>query len=197
MNDIITQTTRWFELAHGDQGYQKRTVQLGVHFEEVGEMLAALKSGDYGTSVLLAEAQTVMEALALHLKQNSKTVRISAERVLLLDSLCDQVVTAAGVAYDFGFKYPQALRSSCATMPVLGGRFRLTASGWLKVRGPAPPSPCAVTGKVKSPRLNTSEVARSLSSIPVTAWFRPPRLTVAASSTSTTSKVVSAKHAMP
>ena len=110
MNDIITQTTRWFELAHGDQGYQKRTVQLGVHFEEVGEMLAALKSGDYGTSVLLAEAQTVMEALALHLKQNSKTVRISVERVLLLDSLCDQVVTAAGVAYDFGFKYPQALR---------------------------------------------------------------------------------------
>ena len=110
MTDIITQTTRWFELAHADQGYQKRTVQLGVHFEEVGEMLAALKSGDYGTSVLLAEAQTAMEALALHLKQNSKTVRINAERVLLLDSLCDQAVTAAGVAYDFGFKYPQALR---------------------------------------------------------------------------------------
>lgn len=110
MNDIITQTTRWFELAHADQGHQKRTVQLGVHFEEVSEMLAALKSGDYGTSVLLAEAQTAMEALALHLKQNSKTVHINAERVLLLDSLCDQAVTAAGVAYDFGFKYPQALR---------------------------------------------------------------------------------------
>lgn len=110
MNDIITQTTRWFELAHADQGHQKRTVQLGVHFEEVGEMLAALKSGDYGTSVLLADAQESMEALARHLKQNSKTVHINAERVLLLDSLCDQAVTAAGVAYDFGFKYPQALR---------------------------------------------------------------------------------------
>ena len=110
MNDIITQTTHWFELAHADQGYQKRIVQLGVHFEEVGEMLAALKSGDFDTSVLLDEAQIAMETLAAHLKQNSKTLHISAERVLLLDSLCDQAVTAAGVAYDFGFKYPQALR---------------------------------------------------------------------------------------
>ena len=110
MNDIITQTTRWFELAHADQGHQKRTVQLGVHFEEVGEMLAALKSGDFDTSVLLDEAQIAMETLAAHLKQNSKTVHINAERVLLLDSLCDQAVTAAGVAYDFGFKFPQALR---------------------------------------------------------------------------------------
>ena len=110
MNDIITQTTHWFELAHADQGHQKRTVQLGVHFEEVGEMLAALKSGDFDTSVLLDEAQIAMETLAAHLKQNSKTVHINAERVLLLDSLCDQVVTAAGVAYDFGYKFPQALR---------------------------------------------------------------------------------------
>lgn len=110
MNDIITQTTRWFELAHADQGHQKRTVQLGVHFEEVSEMLAAISSDDKTTQILISNAKDYMEILAQHLKDNSKTVHIKAERVLLLDSLCDQAVTAAGVAYDFGFKYPQALR---------------------------------------------------------------------------------------
>ena len=110
MNDIITQTTRWFELAHADQGHQKRTVQLGVHFEEVSEMLTALSSSDPVTNTLLDQAQESLEALAAHLKQNSKTVHINAERILLLDSLCDQTVTATGVAYDFGYKFPQALR---------------------------------------------------------------------------------------
>ena len=110
MNDIITQTTHWFELAHADQGHQKRTVQLGVHFEEVGEMLAAVKSEDRHAEVLLASAQAAMANLAQYLKVNSKTVHIKADPILLLDSLCDQSVTAAGVAYDFGYKFPQALR---------------------------------------------------------------------------------------
>lgn len=110
MNDIITQTTRWFEFAHGDQGHQKRTVQLGVHFEEVVEMLAAIKSEDIHAEVLLASAQAAMASLSQYLKANSKTVHIKADRTLLLDSLCDQTVTAAGVAYDYGFQFPQALR---------------------------------------------------------------------------------------
>ena len=110
MNDIIKQTTFWFVVAHADQGHQKRTVQLGVHFEEVGEMLAAVKSEDKHAEVLLASAQAAMANLAQYLKVNSKTVHIKADPILLLDSLCDQTVTAAGVAYDFGFQFPQALR---------------------------------------------------------------------------------------
>lgn len=110
MTDIITQTTRWFELAHGDQGHQKRTVQMGVHFEEVAEMLAAVKSDNPTAAVLIHTAELAMTDLATHLKQNSKTLHLKVDANLLLDSLCDQAVTAAGVAYDFGFKYPQALR---------------------------------------------------------------------------------------
>ena len=53
MNDIIKQTTFWFVVAHADQGHQKRTVQLGVHFEEVGEMIAALQSTDPVTTEVL------------------------------------------------------------------------------------------------------------------------------------------------
>lgn len=110
MNDIIKQTTFWFVVAHADQGHQKRTVQLGVHFEEVGEMIAALQSTDPVTTEVLQCAAQAIEDLASHLKTNSKTAHLQADPLLLLDSLCDQTITAAGVAYDFGFQFPQALR---------------------------------------------------------------------------------------
>ena len=111
MNDIIMQTTHWFELAHADQGHQKRTVQLGVHFEEVAEMLGALVSKDNQALALIREAENALVQLSEYLKENSKTTRIYPHSDnLLLDSLCDQAVTLAGVAYDYGYKFPQALR---------------------------------------------------------------------------------------
>ena len=110
MNDIITQTTHWFELAHADQGHQKRTVQLGVHFEEVAEMLGALVSKDNQALALIREAENALVQLSEYLKENSKTTHIYQHSDnLLLDSLCDQAVTLAGVAYDYGYKFPQAL----------------------------------------------------------------------------------------
>lgn len=110
MNDIITQTTHWFELAHADQGHQKRTVQLGVHFEEVAEMLGALVSKDNQALALIREAENALVQLSEYLKENSKTTHIYPHSDnLLLDSLCDQAVTLAGVAYDYGYKFPQAL----------------------------------------------------------------------------------------
>ena len=110
MNDIIQQTTRWFELAHGDAKGSKRTVQLGVHFEEVAEMLGALVSKDDQALALIRKAEDSLVQLSEYLKKNSKTTRIYPHSDnLLLDSLCDQAVTLAGVAYDYGYKFPQAL----------------------------------------------------------------------------------------
>lgn len=111
MNDIIQQTTRWFELAHGDAKVGKRTVQLGVHFEEVAEMLGALVSKDAKALALIREAEDTLVQLSEYLKENSKTTHIYPHSDnLLLDALCDQAVTLAGVAYDYGYKFPQALR---------------------------------------------------------------------------------------
>ena len=110
MNDIIQQTTRWFEMAHGDAKVGKRTVQLGVHFEEVAEMLGALVSKDNQALALIREAENALVQLSEYLKENSKTTHIYPHSdKLLLDSLCDQAVTLAGVAYDYGYKFPQAL----------------------------------------------------------------------------------------
>ena len=111
MNDIITQTTHWFELAHGDARASKITVQLGVHFEEVSEMMDALTTKDKTAHDLLRKAQKAVSNLADHLKRNSNTTFVYPENHdLLLDSLCDQAVTLTGVAYDYGYKFPQALR---------------------------------------------------------------------------------------
>ena len=111
MNDIIQQTTRWFEMAHGDAKGSKRTVQLGVHFEEVAEMLGALVSKDDQALALIRKAEDSLVQLSEYLKKNSKTTHIYPHRdSLLLDALCDQAVTLAGVAYDYGYKFPQALR---------------------------------------------------------------------------------------
>ena len=111
MNDIIQQTTRWFELAHGDAKVGKRTVQLGVHFEEVGEMLGMLVSKDAKALELIRKAEESVVTLAEYLKNNSKTVHVYPHSGIgLLDSLCDQAVTLAGVAYDYGYKFPQTLR---------------------------------------------------------------------------------------
>ena len=111
MNDIIQQTTRWFEMAHGDAKVGKRTVQLGVHFEEVAEMLGALVSKDDQALALIRKAENTLVQLSEYLKENSKTTHIYPHSDnLLLDALCDQAVTLAGVAYDYGYKFPQALR---------------------------------------------------------------------------------------
>ena len=111
MNDVIQQTTHWFELAHGDAKGSKRTVQLGVHFEEVAEMLGALVSKDDQALALIRKAEDSLVQLSEYLKKNSKTTHIYPHRDnLLLDALCDQAVTLAGVAYDYGYKFPQALR---------------------------------------------------------------------------------------
>lgn len=111
MNDIIQQTTRWFEMAHDDAKVGKRTVQLGVHFEEVSEMVTELESKDPKVTELLLEAEVALDRLSHYLKDNAKTVHVYPRSDIgLLDSLCDQAVTLAGVAYDYGYKFPQALR---------------------------------------------------------------------------------------
>lgn len=109
--ETIASIDRWFKEAHGDHPHKKLTVQLGVHFEEVGEMIQAIESGNPTAEVLLKEAEQAMQRLSAFLKENSKEVVIYAkERSLVLDSLCDQIVTAVGVAHDLGMDLPRGLQ---------------------------------------------------------------------------------------
>lgn len=103
----------WFTLAHADQGYEKRTVQTGVHFEEVSEMLKELYSSDANAEMLMRQAYDAVDRLATYLKTHSKEVTLYVnDRKKLLDSLTDQNVTLVGVAYDFHFNYVPAINET-------------------------------------------------------------------------------------
>lgn len=105
MLDFIT---IWFEKVRKYPTKRDLSVQTGVHFEEVSEMLAEIKSDDPRTTDLIESAYAALVVLATHLKQ-SGTIRID-DRARMLDALCDQIVTATGVAYDANLQLVEGLR---------------------------------------------------------------------------------------
>lgn len=104
----IQSTAEWFARARPDSTSKDFHAQTGVHFEEVSEMLEQLDSLDPQTSKLLADAEQAIKALGEHLK-TSDNVLIIVSPVLFLDSLCDQVVTATGVAHTKQYRFIDAL----------------------------------------------------------------------------------------
>ncbi|OQS56729.1 hypothetical protein ASU4_03080 [Actinobacillus suis] len=107
--NTINQIENWFKTAVPNPTIDNQRVQLGCHFEEVTEMLEAL-----GLFEGLFCAGDKLFELAAHLREfdnNNKFIEhLSAkEKIELLDALCDQIVTAIGVAYMFGFDIQGAL----------------------------------------------------------------------------------------
>nr|DAI43000.1 MAG TPA: NTP-PPase-like protein [Caudoviricetes sp.] len=96
---------KWFEKAVPNPTAQNRWVQVGCHYEEFAEMATALNDsrlslevGFYGK--LYKECDGVVDDL-----QNIDR----AKKIELLDALCDQIVTAIGVAHMMGFDIIGAL----------------------------------------------------------------------------------------
>ena len=100
MTTHITDIKQWFILAVPEPTDKNRAVQIGCHFEEVGEMLRAM-----------SESSHSLDALASGYKRHTE-VEIDDEnldRTAMIDALCDQIVTAAGVAHMFGMDIEGAL----------------------------------------------------------------------------------------
>jgi hypothetical protein len=100
----------WFERAVPKPTDKNISTQLGCHFEEIAEMLDSLVPG----SPINAE----IHAAADEMKRGPQTqeqieyfrgVIGRVDRTELLDSLCDQIVTAIGVAHMFGLDINGAL----------------------------------------------------------------------------------------
>lgn len=99
----IESVKTWFSRAVPNPNEKNCSVQLGVHFEEVGEMLESLGTCNFESSVL--------EDLSNDLKSGHLIVEdLKLDREELLDALCDQIVTAVGVAHMFGMDIVGALR---------------------------------------------------------------------------------------
>jgi len=106
--DIITETMLWFQKALPQPTSKNFHTQLGVHFEEVNEMLMELSTEDFETQIFIDNAKASLNALATHLKASNEIITLR-DRERYLDALCDQIVTAAGCAHISDMDLPGAL----------------------------------------------------------------------------------------
>lgn len=96
-NSVIARISRWFKKAKPAPDRNDITTQLGVHFEEVGEMLDELTPRTEFASDLLRNANESIKALAEYCKSTEDRYYVTTEdRQNFLDALCDQIVTAVG-----------------------------------------------------------------------------------------------------
>jgi predicted HAD superfamily Cof-like phosphohydrolase len=134
--DTIKSILNWFEQAVPEPQKQNINNQFGVHFEEVGEMIHVLMDGTNMDNSCLDDNHalmepTVQEAILADLHQAihrfSESFKHGAfhfdmgeqARIDLLDSLCDQIVTAIGVAHMLKFD-------------IVGALSEVDASNWSK-----------------------------------------------------------------
>lgn len=111
---------QWFELAVPAPTDKNRAVQLGVHFEEVEEMMTPLGLPLSIREPMLRISHKLKTEMAVSLDDIDREAK-----VLLLDALCDQVVTAIGVAHMFGFN-------------IAGALAEVNASNWSKFKDGKP-----------------------------------------------------------
>lgn len=102
----IADIKKWFELAVPEPTNANKCVQIGCHFEEVSEMADSLMY-PYLCAHALNSADGWKQA-AQDDWETSAALTCVDERELL-DALCDQIVTAVGVAHMFGFDIIGAL----------------------------------------------------------------------------------------
>ena len=102
----ISQIKRWFEAAIPEPNDRNVHTQIGVHLEEVSEMLEVLR--DAGGSSFSKEQLSFAVDVMLYIQKQLKSggILIDLDRldqVAYLDSQCDQIVTAVGNAHMQGF----------------------------------------------------------------------------------------------
>lgn len=94
-NCQVQRTVDWFKEAKPSPTEKDFSVQLGVHFEEIREMIETLSSDDYLMSAVLSELAQGLHVVSESLKANEGKIHIK-DPVEFLDSLGDQYVTAVG-----------------------------------------------------------------------------------------------------
>ena len=92
MNEV-NRILEWFKTAKPEPTVEDACVQVGCHYEEVEEMQEALSNFDY--TDVLSTAYKSKHHYVLERIENLK----EEKKIELLDSLCDQIVTAIGVGY--------------------------------------------------------------------------------------------------
>lgn len=106
-HDSITDITNWFKAAKPEPTAKDALVQQGCHFEEVVEHLTSIgiESED-----LCDLSNDLKSNTGLQTDDAIANYMDTIDNLELLDALCDQIVTATGVAYMMGFDIEGALK---------------------------------------------------------------------------------------
>lgn len=98
----ITPILNWFKQAKPKPTIENISTQIGCHFEEVAEMAAQLNEHCLYTE---------LDAAADDYKNFNAVFAMleNLDKIELLDALCDQIITAIGVAYMFRMDIQGAL----------------------------------------------------------------------------------------
>jgi hypothetical protein len=104
-------TLRWFEIAKPVPTKRDFFTQYSVHIEEFSESVEAIGGGD---SPLHKELQASVGQLRFDAvnqpEDNIEKVYSAVDRVMMLDSLCDQYVTLIGTARSLGMDIVGAIK---------------------------------------------------------------------------------------
>lgn len=100
MTDTILSILQWFRAAVPQPTGKAKAVQIGVHFEEVAEMAAAISDNDLAVRI----------DMSAHAYKKGSRPLGDIDRLALLDALADQIVTAVGVAHMFNMDIDGAVK---------------------------------------------------------------------------------------
>ena len=119
---MIHSIKEWFKAAKPEPTVKDAGVQIGCHYEEVAEMADALWDKEVLESAENAadNYKDTEDCFIYFLEDLSER-----QRIQLLDAICDQIVTAVGVAYMMG-------------MDIEGALAEVNRSNWSKFEGGVP-----------------------------------------------------------
>lgn len=119
---MIHSIKEWFKAAKPEPTVKDAFVQIGCHYEEVAEMADALWDKEVLESAENAadNYKDTEDCFIYFLEDLSES-----QRIQLLDAICDQIVTAVGVAYMMG-------------MDIEGALAEVNRSNWSKFEGGVP-----------------------------------------------------------
>jgi len=109
MSEEIKSIKKWFELAKPNPSIEDACVQIGCHYEEVAEMAECLNDKVFEKINITSSMYKSKEVSHLITAEDAKVFNLDVDRSELLDSLCDQIVTAIGVAHMLDFDIEGAL----------------------------------------------------------------------------------------
>jgi predicted HAD superfamily Cof-like phosphohydrolase len=98
MVDTLANTFYWFQKARPDSTNKDIHSQLGVHFEEVVEMIDELTPLNTQAKNRIEKARDALHELAEFLKLHDDVVEVLPyQRIAMIDAIADQLVTVTGV----------------------------------------------------------------------------------------------------